>query len=188
MGHEAGAYLSYLVDHYDSLHPYTIFIHGNEDNWHNDVGGPKTYNQLPSLRFDAIDANGYVNLRCLSIPGCPNNLNPSVMEKVDADYQYLIDDFPEIYSELFGVDPSAAPTKLGHPCCGQFAVTKTRIQARLWEDYHRLLLWVDKAEWSDNFGIGWMMEKLWHVVFRMPAVRYVSSLFQSEGHYTNILD
>ncbi|KAJ5820528.1 hypothetical protein N7474_006119 [Penicillium riverlandense] len=181
MGHEASAYLSYLVDHYDSLHPYTIFIHGKEEHWHNDVAGPKTMNQIPNLRFEAIDAKGFVNLRCLSIPGCPNSLYPSIIQQTDIDYQYLTDNFPEIYSELFGVDPDTAPSQLGHKCCGQFAVTRERIQERPWKDYNRILQWVVKAEWSDSYGIGWLMEKLWHVIFGMPPIEYAHSLFQSEA-------
>lgn len=139
MGHEASAYLSYLVDYYDKLHPYTIFIHGKEEHWHNDVAGPKAMTQLPNLRFEVINANGFVNLRCLSIPGCPDSLHPSIIQQTDIDYEYLIDNFPQIYSEIFGVNASAAPSELGHHCCGQFAVAKERILERSWKEYNRML-------------------------------------------------
>lgn len=176
VGHEASAYLSYLVEHYDDLHPYTIFIHGKEEHWHNDVGGPKTYNQLPSLRFEAVSHKGYVNLRCLTMPGCPDSLHPSIIQQTDIDNQNLVNNFPQIWSEIFGLDPSTAPLQLGHHCCGQFAVTKERIQQKPWNYYDRILQWVAKTEWSDSYGIGWLMEKLWHVIFGMPAVKYVSFL------------
>ncbi|KAJ5969607.1 hypothetical protein N7501_005855, partial [Penicillium viridicatum] len=170
LGHEASAYLTYLVEHYYELHPYTIFIHGKEEHWHNDVGGPKTFNQLPSLRFEAVSRKGFVNLRCLTIPGCPDSLHPSIIQQTDIDNQNLVNNFPQIWSEIFGVDPSTAPLQLGHHCCGQFAVTKERIQQRPLNEYDRILQWVAKAEWSDSYGIGWLMEKLWHVIFGMPAV------------------
>lgn len=175
-GHEASAYLTYIVDHYDELHPFTIFIHGKEEHWHNDAGGPKTFNQLPNLRFEAVKRKGFANLRCLTMPGCPNSLQPSIVQQTDLDYQTVVDNFPEIWSEIFGLDPSTAPLQLGHHCCGQFAVTKERIQEKPMGSYDRMLQWVSKNKWTDSYGTGWLMEKLWHVTFGMPAVKYVFHL------------
>ncbi|KAJ5991791.1 hypothetical protein N7451_007515 [Penicillium sp. IBT 35674x] len=172
-GHEASAYLTYVVEHYNDLHPYTIFIHGNEEHWHNDVGGPKTFNQLLNLRFEAVSRIGYVNLRCLSTPGCPDSLHPAIIQQTDIDYQTLVENFPQIWSEIFGLSPHTAPLQLGHHCCGQFAVTKERIHERPQQVYYRMLQWVAMTEWSDSYGIGWLMEKLWHITFGMPAVNVV---------------
>lgn len=188
-GHEASAYLSYIVDYYDKLHPYSIFIHGRDEHWHNDAAGPKTVNVLSNLRLEAIDAHGFVNMRCLSIPGCPDSLYPLITQQTDIDYKILSDNFPEIYSEIFGVNSSEAPSQLGHNCCGQFAVARERIQEKSRDDYNRILQWIVRAEWSDSYGIGWIMEKLWHVIFGMPPVKYVVySRFQSEAHPANTLD
>lgn len=74
-GHEASTYITYIVDHYDELHPYTIFIHGNENQWHNDVLGPKTHNLLRNMRLQAVSAHGYINLRCKNDPCCPSTLH-----------------------------------------------------------------------------------------------------------------
>jgi hypothetical protein len=51
-GHEASAYLTYIIDNYYLLAPYTIFIHGREDQWHNDVAGPHTRNVIANLRYE----------------------------------------------------------------------------------------------------------------------------------------
>ena len=33
-GVEASAYLSYIINNYDSIDEYTIFVHGHECSWH----------------------------------------------------------------------------------------------------------------------------------------------------------
>ncbi|KAJ5162903.1 uncharacterized protein N7500_004733 [Penicillium coprophilum] len=170
VGHEAGAYLSYIVDHYYDLHPFTIFLHGREEHWHNDIAGSKTLDGLPNLRFEAVSRKGYANLRCLSIPGCPDGLYPSIIQQSDIDNQNLVDNFPEIWGEIFGPD-TPVPLQIGFRCCAQFAVTKERIRERGWTDYNRFLQWLPKGlEYSDTYGVGWLMEKLWHIIFGMPAI------------------
>ncbi|KAJ5184640.1 hypothetical protein N7472_009480, partial [Penicillium cf. griseofulvum] len=170
-GNEAGAYLTYIVDHYYDLHPYNIFIHGAEHRWHNDMAGSKTPDALVNLRVEAVSRRGYANLRCMAVPGCPDGLHPSRMETPDIENQNLVDNFPQIWSELFGLDPSTAPPlQVGYHCCAQFAVTKQRIRERGWNEYDRTLKWIEHNEWSNSYGIGWMLEKLWHIMFGMAAV------------------
>lgn len=166
-GREAAAYLTYIVDNYGNLSPYTIFIHGMEEHWHNDAAGPKTSNVLWNLRYEAIKAYGYVNLRCLTIPGCPDSLHPLIVRKTDLEYQNLVEDFPLVYSELFDVDPADAPTHIGHQCCGQFAVTAETIRHRPRADYERILNWITNTDRTDAYGAGWILEKLWHIIFGM---------------------
>ncbi|KAJ5198767.1 uncharacterized protein N7498_007884, partial [Penicillium cinerascens] len=168
-GHEAGAYLSYLTQYYDSLHDYTIFVHGREEHWHNDVAGPKTLNQLLNLRMQAVQHFGYVNLRCLRRPGCPSSLRQDIIEQSDIENQNLVDNFDLIWTEIMGTRAGPPPDDIGHNCCGQFAVAKNIIQKRPINDYERFVDWVAKTQWSENYGIGWMMEKLWHIIFQMPA-------------------
>ncbi|EPS26480.1 hypothetical protein PDE_01417 [Penicillium oxalicum 114-2] len=170
-GHEASAYLSYIVDNYDNLSPYTIFIHGRAEQWHNDVAGPLTPKVLENLRYEAVGINGYVNLRCTNKPGCPSTLFQANPVTLDWDYQYLIEQLPEVLGYLLGIDPSQTPQDIGHQCCAQFAVTKERIQERPLEDYIRILDWVANTDLTDNYGIGWLIEKLWHIIFGMPAVQ-----------------
>lgn len=63
------------------------------------------------------------------------------------------------------------PGEIGNVCCGQFAVSRERIRARPKEDYVRILDWAATTELTDDFGVGWVMEKLWHIVFGMDAVQ-----------------
>lgn len=40
-------------------------------------------------------------------------------------------------------------------------------------DYEQFLDWVARTQWSESYGIGWMMEKLRPIIFQMPANQYV---------------
>ncbi|EMD00341.1 hypothetical protein BAUCODRAFT_373961 [Baudoinia panamericana UAMH 10762] len=78
-GLEFCACLSYLLDYYDALPQYSLFLHATEDQWHNDVFSKPT-NQpdtLRSLRMENINAAGYVSLRCKPHPGCPPDIEPT---------------------------------------------------------------------------------------------------------------
>lgn len=35
-GREASAYLRYIIDYYDHLHPYTLFLQDDEKSWHHE--------------------------------------------------------------------------------------------------------------------------------------------------------
>jgi Protein of unknown function (DUF3431). len=90
--------------------------------------------------------------------------------KLDFDYVYLIDQMPEILQQLLGLDPSQMPEDIGHQCCAQFVLTRERIQERPKSDYIHILQWIAYTDMTDNYGIGWLIEKLWHFIFGMPAV------------------
>jgi hypothetical protein len=134
------------------------------------VAGPNTPNVLANLRYEAVSINGYVNLRCTNRPGCPSTIFQANPVTIDWDYQYMINQLPELLGYLLGIDPSEAPTDIGHQCCAQFAVTRERIQERPQSDYIRILEWIATTDMTDNYGIGWLIEKLWHIIFGMPAV------------------
>ena len=66
-GREANAYLTYIIQHYDSLPNTIVFLHSHKEGWpeawHTDE---KNYNNVLSvqkLRLDTVQNNGYVNLR-----------------------------------------------------------------------------------------------------------------------------
>lgn len=78
--------------------------------------------------------------------------------------------FSEAYQQVLGVKAEEVPVEIGNVCCGQFAVSRDRILARPREDYKRILRWVAETDLTDNFGVGWVLEKLWHIIFGMDAV------------------
>ncbi|KAJ5151704.1 hypothetical protein N7492_009999 [Penicillium capsulatum] len=169
-GRETPAYLSYIVDHYDKLPEYSIFIHANSEQWHNDLFGPFTRDALKSLRLEAVDALGYVNLRCEHDPGCPTGVFPLHPTEIDIAKKDIRAYFAQAYQQIFNVAHDQVPTEIGNVCCGQFAISRERILARPKEDYQRILDWAATTKQTDDFGVGWVMEKLWHIVFGMDAV------------------
>ncbi|KAI9036627.1 DUF3431 domain-containing protein [Aspergillus affinis] len=169
-GREAAAYLSFVVDYYDHLPDYTIFIHSNRDQWHNDLFGSRTSSALRHLRLEAVDAQGYVNLRCEHDPGCPTNVHPWSPTQIDIDKNDIRAFFPQVYQTLFNVGKEKVPDHIGNVCCGQFAVSRERILQRPRHDYERMLKWAAETELTDSFGVGWVFEKVWHVVFGMEDI------------------
>ncbi|KAK9848648.1 hypothetical protein MYU51_015679 [Penicillium brevicompactum] len=169
-GREASAYLSYVLDNYDHLPPISIFIHAGEMQRHNDLFGPKTKAVLQNLRPEAVKAKGYVNLRCLHSPGCPSHVHPNNPTQIDFKNRDSRAYFPQIYQELFGVGP--VPDVIGGVCCAQFAVSRDQIPKRPRSDYERMMNWIDKgsAQIVNSYGVGWVFEVVWHVVFGMEAV------------------
>jgi hypothetical protein len=172
IGREAAAFISYVIDYYDALPAYSIFIHASDTQQHNDLFGPLNSHTLPHLRLAAIDAAGYVNLRCDLDPGCPIAVNPHDPTEQDlAGYKEPRAHFVEIYSELFNVPPEQVPKHVGGVCCAQFAVSRKRILERPKKDYERMMNWIANTTQVESYGVGWVFEKIWHVVFGMDATQ-----------------
>jgi hypothetical protein len=173
-GREVAAYLTYLVDFYDRLPAYTVFIHSGEEQWHNDLLGTKTSGLLESLRFAAVDSLGYVNLRCTEYPGCPTSVHPLDPTDIDIKNNDVRVYFAELYMDLFQVERKEnIPRHIGGTCCAQFAVTRERIRQRPKDDYERMLRWTAESKElvPDSAVVGWVFEELWHLVFGMDAIQ-----------------
>lgn len=169
-GREAAAYLSYIVDYYDSLPKYNIFIHGGPDQWHNDVMGPQTDLVLSAIRYDAVDRLGYMNLRCTFDPGCPVGVHPHAPTQIDIDGDDTRARYVDIYSHLFNVTAPEVPEQIGYICCAQFVVTREQIQKRPRSDYMRMLKWLAEYPEDDSHSKGWVFETIWHIVFSQDAI------------------
>ncbi|PYH76645.1 hypothetical protein BO82DRAFT_358969 [Aspergillus uvarum CBS 121591] len=169
-GREATAYLSFIIDYYDRLPSYTFFVHSDHDQWHNDLFGPNTGPILRNLRLEAVDARGYLNLRCEHEPGCPTSVQPWSPSNLDKQNRDIRAYFAEVYQILFDVPADQVPEQIGNVCCAQFAVSRARILQRPRSDYERMLRWADETKLTDSFGVGWVFEKIWHIIFGMEAI------------------
>ena len=164
------AYLTFVIDHYDTLPEIVAFAHGKNFQWHNTIPGTLNSEVLRALNIDAVKSKGYVNLRCDHGPGCPLAVNPHSPTETDIRKHDIRAYFVEVYMELFNVTTrEAVPEHIGGVCCAQFAVTRDRIRQRPREDYKRMRNWALNTD-LDSFGIGWVFEKIWHIVFLEDAI------------------
>lgn len=156
----------YLVDRYDTLPDISIFLHASRFQWHNDNPDYDGLLSLRNLSFPYIREEGYVNLRCVWVLGCPVELRPAMDAFVAAirdpatDQEKTIQEiFKSAFEELLPGMP--VPEEVGVPCCSQFAVTRDTIKRRPREDYVRFRNWLIKTELSDGLS-GRVLEYSWH--------------------------
>lgn len=109
------------------------------------------------MRLQAVSAHGYINLRCKNDPGCPSTLHQMSPMPHDLQYQYVLDQLPEILQSAMGMDLEEIPSDIGHQCCAQFALSKEQIQMRSQVEYHNLMVWIGTSDTTDNYGIGWLI-------------------------------
>ncbi len=78
-GHEAMAYLTFLIDNYDHIPASgAVFVHGSRWAWHNDAPDYDNAALLDVLNISAaLEISGYHNLRCdWSLSTCPASAKP----------------------------------------------------------------------------------------------------------------
>jgi hypothetical protein len=171
-GREAMVYLTHLIDAYDTLAPITIFVHASRFAWHNDDPDYDAVAALQHLNLTSIQNEGYVNLRCVLLLGCPVEISPHIDAAGVGDYHNASDVMyttgrkittKEIYKQAFeelmpGVE---VPQQVGVSCCSQFAVSRETVHARPKEDYIRWRDWLLETPLNDDLS-GRVFEYLWH--------------------------
>jgi hypothetical protein len=160
-GREANVFLTYIIDNYEYLPGNIIFHHAERFQWHNDN---PDYDALPLLqrfRFDYLKEQGYVNLRCVWILGCPAEIHPVRDESapvpgapINARHIYR-----PAFAELFPDLPM--PDQVGVTCCSQFAVRRETIWKRPRSEYARYRDWLINSPLEDGLS-GRVLEYSWH--------------------------
>ncbi|KAL8738934.1 MAG: hypothetical protein Q9181_000346 [Wetmoreana brouardii] len=164
-GHEAMAYLTYIIDNYSSLPSTIAFLHPHNSGflsaWHTDTPLHSNADALNSLQTSVVQKHGYVNLRC--------NLNPGCLKKHQKNKFVTA----EVWQEIFGgtsTPKQDVPPLVGAACCAQFAVSRPRVLERPLSDYEYFRRWIFETEMTDRQS-GRVFEYLWHVIFGMQAVQ-----------------
>jgi hypothetical protein len=172
---EAYPYLTYIIDHYPNFPDVMLFIHAHRSGWpqawHNDAKNYDAVNMLHDLRLDTVLDRGYVNLRCQSVPGCPDEIQPYRFPPDPDKVPEQI--FPFVYAEFFNVPLSEVRKEVevvATQCCAQFAVSKEQVLKRPKEDYERFRDYIEKTPYDDD-TIGRVLEYMWHIMFGAPAVQ-----------------
>jgi hypothetical protein len=168
-GHEAMVYLTYIIDHYNSLPDTVIFVHAHRNAWHNNVllnlAMPDTINRL---RDDRVARQGYMNLRCHLDPGCPDWIH---LDRAEVDFDYDMKPEEQYFSsKLFeAMFPGHRPPPvLSQPCCAQFAVSGDRIRDNPRDLYVHLREWLLETSLTDE-NSGRIFEYIWQYLFTRNA-------------------
>ncbi|KAI5270084.1 hypothetical protein E4T47_06474 [Aureobasidium subglaciale] len=168
-GKEANAYLTYLIQEYDSLPPTVAFVHSHEFGWlkawHTDAKRHSNVESLNSMNTKFVQKNGYANLRCLPNPGCPDEVWP-FRDPVDKTKTTEVA-FAAAWKDIFG--DGDVPEVIGVACCAQFAVSRDQILKRTKGEYVRMHRWLMTTELDDQTS-GRVFEYLWHIVFGQEPV------------------
>jgi hypothetical protein len=168
-GHEAMAYLTYIIDNYDSLPDAVLFFHPHRSTWHNNILlGLDSATTISRLNPAHVLRQGYFNARCHHDPGCPDWIH---LDRPEAEWdlikkkeeQYFTS---KVWRELHPSD--AFPKALSQPCCAQFAVSGERIRARPKAEYEHYREWLIRTPIVDEFS-GRIMEYNWQYIFTGQA-------------------
>ncbi|KAM5478287.1 hypothetical protein McanCB56680_006537 [Microsporum canis] len=158
----------YIIDRYDKLPEFVIFMHGQRYQWHNDDPLYDGASIISKLRLPAVVKTGYTPLRCTWIPGCPVELHP--LKPVDEGpivRQQTELAFATVFKTIF---PGAeVPAEVGATCSSQFAATREQIMLRPKADYERIRRWLIETELPDDIS-GRIMEYMWHIIMQKKPV------------------
>ena len=173
-GKETTPYLTYIIDNYPDFPDVSVFIHAHRRGmpaaWHNDATGHDAVNMLRDLRLDTVLERGYVNLRCITEIGCPNEVQPfrdppDPEKHAEHAYAYVYAHFFNTsYSEMKEQIPVVAT-----PCCAQFALSRAQILEKPKSEYERYRSFIEETHYDDDTS-GRVMEYMWHIIFGRDAV------------------
>lgn len=151
----------YIIDHYEHLPAYNLFMHSQRFQWHNDEPDYDGVPLLRSFQFPYLREQGYVNMRCVWTLGCPDEVKPFEDEAIEVleSRNTIKAVFRRSFQQLF--PNNAVPSVIGVSCCAQFAVTREKILSRPIQDYIRMRDWLLNSSLEDEVS-GRVFEYSWH--------------------------
>lgn len=175
-GHEAMAYLTFLIDNYDDIPGAgAVFVHGTRYAWHNDHPEYDNLALLLALNVSAaVESDGYHNLRCdWSVGTCPSSIRSQA--SMETTLQAATEPWnaraasdkalPGALSSIFGQQPTASTQgrstiessdTVRSQCCAQFVVSRESIWQHTQQEYVALRQWLldgNSMEGSGRSGI-----------------------------------
>lgn len=167
-GHEAIAYLTFLIDNYAEIpQAGAVFVHGSRWAWHNDAPDYDNAALLAALDISrALEPTGYHNLRCdwstsTCLPSAPaqGSLEMRLQSTVSPWSARAASDIalPDALASIFGGDGEeflAAQNEaqlhlhlrrtdtVRAQCCAQFVASRERIWQHTRDEYVALRQWL----------------------------------------------
>ncbi|KAK8086446.1 hypothetical protein PG994_001420 [Apiospora phragmitis] len=111
-GREAMVYLTHIVNNYDDLADSLVFFHASRFAWHNDDPDYDGLATLQHFQFPYLRAQGYVNLRCVWVIGCPAEIRPmedAQTTEVPRRRRRGVPTAKEVYKDSFEQLPARPP-------------------------------------------------------------------------------
>jgi hypothetical protein len=154
-GHEASAYLKYILDHYDSMPDKVFFCHDEKYSWHH------TGSIVDRLGDALRDGKEFVNVNHFKLGSIIDNP--------------LYDGIVEWWREycrpyVSNMDKYHRDWTLGHKGCAQFLVSSARIRMYPKAFYQGLYDWIVSTG-LPNYVTSRYMEWTWHVFWDDPPRR-----------------
>jgi hypothetical protein len=162
-GKESNVYLQYIIDHYDRLPNYMVFLHAHRSSSHVEFMEQDNALTVQRLNLDYVEKSGYVNLRCDWGPGCPDEVQP--FRQLDGRTTEIA--FAGAWIRIF--NNTDIPEVIAVPCCAQIAVTRAQVHQRPLSDYQAYHNWLITTELDDETS-GRVFEYLWHIIFGKDPV------------------
>lgn len=143
-GNEASAYLAFIIENYDVLPNYTLFVHAHETSWHEDVPKIKMVENLNLCDYQNVNAR--------------HRMYQTLSPKINSiPYGYVQKAWPYLFD-------CPIPQKLSFYSCAQFIVSRTRILSRPKAFYERCLKWLYETD-MPTFHSSRVFEYIWRYIF-----------------------
>lgn len=146
-GKEASSYLKYIIDKYDSLPTYNVFLHDKLKSWHH------AGNVTDLVLNNEGSTKQYFNFN--------NRVCSTIKNDVWKEMQWFFTRFLEPYigpKEYFG------DWTVNHLCCAQFVCHKKKITQHPKEMYQNIYNWIIKTN-MDHEITGRLLEWTWRIIF-----------------------
>jgi Protein of unknown function (DUF3431) len=147
-----------------------VFTHSLQYQWHNDDPNRDGATVLSRLQLPYVLSQGYVNLRCTWVIGCPGEIR---LNNSRSEFPTEVS-FGEEFTKLFREksEKGEVPEVVGVGCCAQFAVTAAKVQEKPRSEYVRVRDWIINTPLEDAVS-GRIMEYSWHSKFFLPHLSLV---------------
>lgn len=148
VGNEASAFLLYIIEHYDNLRDYSIFLHGHEHSWHHEGSMIDIISDIKDMKTYFFNLNNY---RLGYILTNPQMRNLAVW-------------YNDYLQEELGPFSDYGDWTYGHFGCAQFIVHKSLILSRTKKFYENLYNWILTTPLDSGIS-GRFMEWTWHLIW-----------------------
>lgn len=148
-GKEASVYLKYIMDYYNSLPTYVVFIHDEQFSWHHQGDISKT------VLSNEGKQRHYLNF---------NKVKLGSIHNVGGWWKDMDQWFTRYLEPYIGPHKKYGDWTVDKPCCAQFVVHRDRIRQLPFEFYENLYGWISTTPWSGE-QTGRFLEWTWDLLF-----------------------